>query len=64
MLGSRLVDVLARLEMCLAAENLPHFFSPEINLLSRMTPYTMAYVSHKIQHLRNNKDEIARLLQT
>lgn len=64
MLGSRLVEVLARLEMCLAAGNLPHFFSPEINLLSRMTPYTMAYVSHKIQHLRNNKDEIARLLQT
>lgn len=63
MLGKRLADVLARLERCLAARNIPHYFSPEINLLSKMPPYAMDYLGDRIRHLRTNEDEIVRLLK-
>ena len=63
MLGRRLVDVLARLERCLTAENLPHFFTPEINLLYKMPSYTMDYLRNRIQRLQSNDIELRQLLQ-
>jgi len=58
MLRKRLADVLERLEKCLHAKNLPHYFSPEINLLSDMPLSTMAYMCYRIQRLPVNEIEI------
>jgi len=62
-LGRRLVDVLARLEKCLAVRYLHHFFTPDINLLSKMPSQTTDYLRDRMQRLQANESELRELLQ-
>lgn len=62
MFWKRLVDVLARLDKHLEVRNLPHFFLPQINLLSNMDTDVMNDLRDRIQGIPTEESELRRFL--
>ena len=60
----RFFGVLYQLEQFLSQGNLPHYFIPQINLLSSLTPETVSNLIARIKLIRTNKVEIMKILNS
>lgn len=61
-LGIRLMDVLKQLEENLNANNMAHYYMPQVNLLENFSPSTMQNIASRLKRLRRNKNEMITLI--